>query len=157
MIYVAFRQILHCNDLVNLDKTMKNFTPVTAIFLAMNVAYAHAQPGRFQCRATSISDFADDPVYRQEKRQAIKSAENFVVDTRSGVVKNLNEKSELWHVVEKGDGQTDSVLMRQKNYKTLPIDEFISIIHWSDMNDDSFHFERSVLDGMVSGVCKKIV
>lgn len=116
----------------------------------------NAQAGRYQCRSTSISEFADDPVYRVEKSLAIQSAKKFEVDTRTGVVKNAYGRAELWHVVEKGDGQADAVLMRQKNYKTLPIDEFISIIRWSDVSEDSFHFERSVLDGMVSGVCAKV-
>lgn len=135
---------------------MSRTTTLTVIFLLLNIASAKTQPGYFQCRATSISDFADDPIYRLERRQAIRSAENFTVDIRSGTVKNINGRTELWHVVKKGDGQADSVLMRQKNYKTLPIDEFISIINWSDTTDDTFHFERSVLDGMVSGICKKI-
>ena len=129
---------------------------LSLIILMISLVPLNAEPGRFHCRATSISDFADDPIYRQEKRQAIRSAEQFTVDTRSGVVKNVNGQSEYWHVIEKGGGQADAVLMREKNYKTLPIDEFISIIRWSDMSDDSFHFERSVLDGMVSGVCKKL-
>lgn len=126
------------------------------ILLGLDLHSAFAQPGRFQCRATSISDFADDPVYRREKRQAIRFAENFIVDTRSGVVRSGNGADEFWQVVKKGEGQADAVLMRLKNYKTLPVDEFISIIYWSDMSGDSFHFERSVLDGMVSGVCTKI-
>lgn len=128
---------------------------LTQTMLAMNVSIAHAQAGRYKCRSTSISDFADDPLYRMEKRLAIQSARNFEVDTRSGLVKNDTGGTELWNVVEKGDGQTDAVLMRQKNYKTLPIDEFISIIRWSDVDDDNFHFKRSVLDGMVSGVCMR--
>lgn len=135
---------------------MRRTVTLTIILLLVPVASAKTQPRYFQCQATSISDFADDPVYRPERRQAIRSAEKFMVDTRSGVVKNDNGQPELWHVVEKGNGQSDAVLMRQKNYKTLPIDEFISIIHWSDTTEDSFHFERSVLDGMVSGVCKRI-
>lgn len=135
---------------------MSRTATLTVIFLMLNIASAKTQPGYFQCQATSISDFADDPTYRLERRQAIRSAEYFIVDTRSGTVKNIDGRTELWHVVKKGDGQADAVLMRQKYYKTLPIDEFISIIDWSDTNDDSFHFERSVLDGMVSGVCKKL-
>jgi len=135
---------------------MHRAAALAIILLLTPVASAKTQPGYFQCLATSISDFADDPVYRLERRQAIRSAEKFIVDTRSGAVKNINGQTELWHVVEKGDGESDAVLMRQKNYKTLPIDEFISIIHWSDTTDNSFHFERSVLDGMVSGVCRRI-
>lgn len=129
---------------------------IAMMMLVLNVSFAQAQAGRFKCRSTSISDFADDPVYRTERRLAIQLARNFEVDTRSGLVKNSGGQTELWNVVEKGDGQADAVLMRQKNYKTLPIDEFISIIRWSDISDDSFHFERSVLDGMVSGVCMKM-
>jgi hypothetical protein len=137
------------------NEMMVRFTPLCLIIVLMNVAPLNAEPGRFRCRATSISDFADDPIYRKEKAQAIKSAEDFIVDTRSGVVKNVNGQTESWHVIEKGNGNADAVLMREKNYKTLPIDEFLSIIHWSDTNDDRFHFERSVLDGMVSGACSK--
>jgi hypothetical protein len=135
---------------------MRRTVTLTIILFLVPVTSAKTQPKYFKCQATSISDFADDPAYRPERRQAIRSAEKFMVDTRSGVVKNDNGQTELWHVVEKGDGGSDAVLMRQKNYKTLPIDEFISIIHWSDTTEDIFHFERSVLDGMVSGVCKRI-
>ena len=134
---------------------MSQLSIITAFLVFTHTAAAYAQSGHFHCRATSISDFADDPVYRQEKSQAIKSAENFEVDTRTGTVKNINGRAETWHVVERGDGQADTVLMREKKYKTLPIDEFISIIRWSDVTKDGFHFERSVLDGMVSGVCTK--
>lgn len=126
------------------------------VIILMNVTFAQAEAGRFKCWSTSISDFADDPVYRTERRLAIQSARKFEVDTRSGFVKNGVAQIELWNVVEKGDGRADAVLMRLKNYKTLPIDEFISIIHWSDELNGSFHFERSVLDGMVSGVCIKL-
>ena len=141
------------NSLTLPDLVVRSVTIV--MIMLLNVSIAQAQAGRFRCKSTSISDFADDPAYRAERHLAIQSARNFEVDTRSGLVKNARGQPELWNVVEKGEGQTDAVLMRQKNYKTLPIDEFISIIRWSDVSDDSFHFQRSVLDGMISGVCVK--
>ena len=132
---------------------MKQVAVISMISLLCSLSVAHALPGRFQCHATSISDFADDPVYRVEKREALAAAENFEADMQTGVVKSKNGKNEKWQIVEKGDAQTDAVLMRQKNYKTLPIDEFISIMRWSGDSDEGFHFERSILDGMISGVC----
>ena len=132
---------------------MKQVAVISMISLLCSLSVAHALPGRFQCHATSISDFADDPVYRVEKREALAAAENFEADMQTGFVKSKNGKNEKWQIVEKGDAQTDAVLMRQKNYKTLPIDEFISIMRWSGDNDEGFHFERSILDGMISGVC----
>jgi hypothetical protein len=132
---------------------MKRIAAISIIFLLFSLSAGHAMPGRFQCHATSISDFADDPVYRIEKRQALAAGENFEADMQTGFVKSKDGKTEKWQIVEKGDPQTDAVLMRQKNYKTLPIDEFISIMRWSGNNDDGYHFERSILDGMISGVC----
>jgi hypothetical protein len=132
---------------------MRQVAVISMISLLCSPSAAQALPGRFQCHATSISDFADDPVYRVEKREALAAAENFEADMQTGVVKSKNGKNEKWQIVEKGDAQTDAVLMRQKNYKTLPIDEFISIMRWSGDSDEGFHFERSILDGMISGVC----
>lgn len=135
---------------------MKRAAVLSIISLLWSLSTAHALNGRFQCHATSISDFADDPVYRTEKRQALAAAENFEADMQTGLVKSKNGKDEKWQIVEKGDAQADAVLMRQKNYKSLPIDEFISIMRWSGDNDDQYHFERSILDGMISGICAQL-
>ncbi len=129
---------------------------IIASILLASLSPASAGTGRFLCHATSISDFADDPVYRAEKHHALQAAQSFEADIGSGQVKSKSGDNERWQVVEKGDSSADAVLMRQKYYKTLPIDEFISIIRWSGDNATDFHFERSILDGMISGVCTQI-
>jgi hypothetical protein len=132
---------------------MRPMISTIVITLLASLTSVSAEPGRFQCHATSISDFADDPVYRAEKRHALQAAQSFEADVRSGLVRSDSGDNEKWQVVERGDTQTDAVLMRQKYYKTLRIDEFISIIRWSGDSNDGFHFERSILDGMISGIC----
>lgn len=132
---------------------MRPVIPILAITLLATPSAASAETGRYLCHATSISDFADDPVYRTEKHHALQAAQNFEADVRSGLVRSNSGDSEKWQVVERGNTETDAVLMRQKYYKTLRIDEFISIIRWSGENNEDFHFERSILDGMISGIC----
>jgi hypothetical protein len=130
--------------------------PILAIALMAAPSPVSAETGRFLCHATSISDFADDPVYRAEKHHALQAAQSFEADARNGLVRSNSGDTEKWQVVERGNTETDTVLMRQKYYKTLRIDEFISIIRWSGDNSEDFHFERSILDGMISGVCTQI-
>lgn len=129
---------------------------IIASILLASLSPASAETGRFLCHATAISDFADDPVYRSEKQHALQAAQSFEADIRTGHVKSKSGDDEKWQVIEKGDSRSDAVLMRQKNYKTLSVDEFISIIRWSGDNAADFHFERSILDGMISGVCTQL-
>ncbi len=127
----------------------------TQIFLAIALgavsAADQARAERYHCVATSYENLADDPNHVDDKQKALAAAQDFTVDTNTGAVQSKGAKTEQWRVIQKWSYQTDAVLMQERYYKTTLIDDFINITQWGE--GGKIVFKRSILDGMISGVC----
>ena len=103
------------------------------------------------CVATTYADFADDPDHIEDKRKALFSAQNFFIDTKTGAVTDKEHKTILWQIIEQNGLLNTSRYMKPTYYGKILIDDFLDIFPENDKL--TITFKRSIIDGMVTGVC----
>lgn len=108
----------------------------------------------FHCMATTYADFADDPDHVEDKRKALLSAQNFLIETTTGNITDKGHASARWEIIEKNGLLGTSRYMKPTYYGKILIDDFLDIIPENDKL--TITFKRSIIDGMVTGVCNHI-
>ena len=103
------------------------------------------------CVATTYADFADDPDHIEDKRKALISAQNFFIDTKTGAVTDKGHKTILWQIIEQNGLLGTSRYMKPTYYGKILIDDFLDIFPENDKH--TITFKRSIIDGMVTGLC----
>ncbi len=118
----------------------------------MTIQYAYADS--FHCIATTYADFADDPDHVEDKRKALLSAQNFLIETTTGKITDKGHAAARWEIIEQNGLLGTSRYMKPTYYGKILIDDFLDIIPENDKL--TITFKRSIIDGMVTGVCSHI-
>lgn len=128
------------------------FVFIKSIILLMTIQYAYADS--FHCIATTYADFADDPDHVEDKRKALLSAQNFLIETTTGKITDKGHAAARWEIIEQNGLLGTSRYMKPTYYGKILIDDFLDIIPENDKL--TITFKRSIIDGMVTGVCSHI-
>ena len=124
---------------------------LTANFLILLMTIQYIRADEFHCIATTYADFADDPDHVADKRKALLSAQNFLIDTKTGNVKDQGHSTARWEIIEQNGLLGTSRYMKPTYYGKILIDDFLDIIPENDKTKVTF--KRSIIDGMVTGIC----
>ena len=120
------------------------------ILLFINIHSSPVKASRYHCVASNFANFADDPDHIQDKKKALLAAQNFYVNTQTGIVTDQNSKRKQWQIIENNGLLGTSRLMNPNYYGKILIDDFLDIIH---DDENKTQFKRTIIDGMVSGYC----
>ena len=127
------------------------FRILTLNFLMLAALTQFGMADELSCVATTYADFADDPDHIEDKRKALLSAQNFFIDTKTGAVTDKDHKTILWQIIEQNGLLGTSRYMKPTYYGKILIDDFLDIFPENDKL--TITFKRSIIDGMVTGVC----
>jgi hypothetical protein len=125
---------------------------VNCFILLTTIQYANADS--FHCIAMTYADFADDPDHVEDKQKALLSAQNFLIETTTGKVTDKGHAAARWEIIEQNGLLGTSRYMKPTYYGKILIDDFLDIIPENDKL--TITFKRSIIDGMVTGVCNHI-
>ena len=135
-----------------LNMYFSRFFFVNCFILLTTIQYANADS--FHCIATTYTDFADDPDHVEDKQKALLSAQNFLIETTTGKITDKGHAAARWEIIEQNGLLGTSRYMKPTYYGKILIDDFLDIIPENDKL--TITFKRSIIDGMVTGVCNHI-